>query len=907
VQATGVTQAITLDPSICAVSITTDAVNFTGVSRGDVLVLVWFNERRESWLISVVDPPFTGRIPRWGALGQSMGGSGMFGSTLQTVSGDGRSLTYVLSNRMYWSEAALGGRFSVASSFQDLSTPGTPSFNITSATAQYSRKNLDVALFDSAVDFTGGQGGATRFSQYANFNLRGVNVGLQHGDAHYQFFAGTSVPYVFTKLSDTRDLFGMSYTRKLSPKFSFNVSTAATNVPVTALDGTVERQTDFFELTGMTWKPTANWTLQGAAGGGTGGALGLASGSYTSVKFNMFAAYSRSSSQFPLNKLETLSAGDNSLTLGTTYQLSQRISASGYYQHVVTPPNLFGGNVGSSDYINPTMSFLITQGQRLYANYVYSRNSGSTAFGPASNRRFDATYFAQFGRIGNTVQSSFVSSGDASNLQSQNSYSYGDTVSVKLGKGVSVSSGVTSFHSNLSLENRLNQQLALLPPVLQQLFLTNPNAFIQSVNFTPELRSILDTLQPGSTQANVSAQFSIGSRLSIAPYFNYTHLSESANNFSNTHQFGYTVGYRLSESVQITSSLTSLYLIDPVSGLRRTTVFSIGFNKSLSGYPRQWLPFHLRHYAIHGHVFRDMNLNGVFNAGEAGMPGIVLTLSNGETATTDAEGRYQFLNMSGGSYEVALSLDHFHEPVRVTSATNRSVVLGGKQTGEVDFGVVNFARVSGMVFNDYLNDSKRQPDADGMPGIKVTLANANASRDIVTEPDGSFEVTDMQPGDYEITVDRRKRPANYIAPAQSIHMHLSPTASLVRDLPIQAVRSLSGTVLLKVKDDDVETLRFLGIPAANSSGQEITVPLAGVQLSAGNSKSVTDKDGNFVLRNLPAGELTLSFVVRQAVPAGVQVPSGKFKVVREPVQIQGTTIVISNPKLVPYLVPQPQK
>ena len=43
----------------------------------------------------------------------------------------------------------------------------------------------------------------------------------------------------------------------------------------------------------------------------------------------------RSSSQFALNKLETLSAGDNSLTLGTTYQLTSRISASGYYQHVV--------------------------------------------------------------------------------------------------------------------------------------------------------------------------------------------------------------------------------------------------------------------------------------------------------------------------------------------------------------------------------------------------------------------------------------------------------------------------------------------------------------------------------------------------------------------------------------------
>ena len=96
------------------------------------------------------------------------------------------------------------------------------------------------------------------------------------------------------------------------------------------------------------------------------------------------------------------------------------------------------------------MSFLITQGQRLYANYVYSRNSGSTAFGPASNQRFDVTYFGQYGRIGNTVQTSLVRGGDASNLQSQSSYSYGDTVSVKLGKGASVSAGVTSFHCALN-------------------------------------------------------------------------------------------------------------------------------------------------------------------------------------------------------------------------------------------------------------------------------------------------------------------------------------------------------------------------------------------------------------------------------------------------------------------------
>jgi hypothetical protein len=46
--------------------------------------------------------------------------------------------------------------------------------------------------------------------------------------------------------------------------------------------------------------------------------------------------------------------------------------------------------------------------------------------------------------------------------------------------------------------------------------------------------------------------------------------------------------------------------------------------------------------------------------------------------------------------------------------------------------------------------------------------------------------------------------------------------------------------------------------------------------------------------------LTLSFLPSKELPADLQLPSGKFKVSRDPIQLQGATIVISNMKFVSY-------
>lgn len=91
-----------------------------------------------------------------------------------------------------------------------------------------------------------------------------------------------------------------------------------------------------------------------------------------------------------------------------------------------------------------------------------------------------------------------------------------------------------------------------------------------------------------------------------------------------------------------------------------------------------------------------------------------------------------------------------------------------------------------------------------------------------------------------------------------------------------------------------------GEPSAQAQDYAL-VPVAGVQISAGTVSAVTDGNGEFLLRNLPAGDLKVTVQPVRAVPPGMQIPNGAVKLPPEPVQIQGATIIIANPELLPYL------
>src|SRR5262249_10818943 len=215
-----------------------------------------------------------------------------------------------------------------------------------------------------------------------------------------------------------------------------------------------------------------------------------------------------------------------------------------------------------------------------------------------------------------------------------------------------------------------------------------------------------------------------------------------------------------------------------------------------------------------------------------------------------------------------------------------------------NFGILDFARVMGNIFNDLRFENRHQPDSKGMQGIGLLLEGGNEPRTIQTIASGDFEFDNVPPGDYKLSLDPSSLPPNYLAPVDSIPVHVTPVSTVIKDIPMRALRSISGRVLLRVPADLANAIAptaKLKQPRATSAQPENEdqemIPVAGVQVTAGPTTVTTDKDGQFLLRNLPAGELSVSIHPVRSVPAGINIPTGNVKLPPEPVQIQGATIV----------------
>jgi hypothetical protein len=366
-----------------------------------------------------------------------------------------------------------------------------------------------------------------------------------------------------------------------------------------------------------------------------------------------------------------------------------------------------------------------------------------------------------------------------------------------------------------------------------------------------------------------------------------------------------------------------------------------GFTKRFSAMPGAFLPTRHAGRIIEGRVFRDNNVNGAFNFGEQGLVGLRVRLDDGEVAETDEQGRYKFTDVSQGEHTDTFALTQFAEPVRMTTKNQATVDLIRQRIGVVDFGVVDFARVTGSVFNDLRFEGTRPVDAKGLAGVHLMLDDGKRRRTIIAQDTGDFEVDDVAPGDYMISVDASTLPANYTLPQDTFTLHVTPVSTTVQNIPARAMRSIAGRVFVKVLAEpaaqpaDSDKLKIGGMPAgsvrsqrggqaggrtsqtgrgqaqgttgAATTGDYNLVPLAGVQITAGYGIAKTDENGSFLLRDLPAGDLTVTLVPVKELPAGMKVPLGQVKMPAEPIQVQGATIVISNPDLPPYLVDAAKK
>lgn len=223
----------------------------------------------------------------------------------------------------------------------------------------------------------------------------------------------------------------------------------------------------------------------------------------------------------------------------------------------------------------------------------------------------------------------------------------------------------------------------------------------------------------------------------------------------------------------------------------------LGANVAATGYLFGELP----PSSLAGFVYRDNNNNGTKDAGETGIAGIQLQLSGKDdlgatvtqTATTAADGSYSFTNLrpsDGAGYTISETtqpsgfLDGTDTPGDATGsaaavpgdAISSIVLVPNKNGAGYNFGELNPASLSGLVYAELNGNTTKDAFEGGIGGVTVRLTGSNdlgpiTPITVTTVNDGTYSFPNLRPGTYTIT--EVSQPAGYTDGADFIGTGLS--------------------------------------------------------------------------------------------------------------------------------------
>lgn len=304
-------------------------------------------------------------------------------------------------------------------------------------------------------------------------------------------------------------------------------------------------------------------------------------------------------------------------------------------------------------------------------------------------------------------------------------------------------------------------------------------------------------------------------------------------------------------------------------------------------------------------VWVDTDADGIQDPEEKGLEGVEVTLTgrNGLgvefelTTTTDADGAYLFDRLlppqDGTSYTVAFGVpDGYTVTRRDTSDgggddTNDSdgdaegIVRGVLENATesdttVDLGLVKPASVGDRVWDDRDGNGYQDADEPGIGGVGVTLTGENlrgepVNRRVVTDDDGGYLFSDVEPGVYVVTFedvdgyvrtaadvisvgDDKDSDADASGRSAEFVLDASGTDNLTIDAGYTRVGAIGDRVWSDLDGDGIQDPDEPGVPG-------VTVTLTGTDaLGARVTRTaVTGPDGDYLFSDVLSGDYSLVF------------------------------------------------
>ena len=269
-----------------------------------------------------------------------------------------------------------------------------------------------------------------------------------------------------------------------------------------------------------------------------------------------------------------------------------------------------------------------------------------------------------------------------------------------------------------------------------------------------------------------------------------------------------------------------------------------------------------------------------------GVGGIVVTLSNGVTATTGATGAYRFDQVQGGLYTVTISGYPLDATFQATS--ERAEIVADGQAVIVDFrgeyirtaGVMGRVTVEGRV----------------IPGVTAKL-DGTSERLTTTDGVGQFAFESLRAGAYTVTISDFGE-VEFTTTSQSVSLAVGE--SRVLDFNGTYVRSSNISAIVRVADTGVQgvTLRLAGQDEVTDAVTDAAGQHTFAELRAGTySIEISGFCGDHV--SFPTTSQDVSVAVDQTASVafdGSHLLKGSIvgRVLIEGIGIDGVSVSLSN-------------
>ncbi|ADV62378.1 Cna B domain protein [Isosphaera pallida ATCC 43644] len=294
-----------------------------------------------------------------------------------------------------------------------------------------------------------------------------------------------------------------------------------------------------------------------------------------------------------------------------------------------------------------------------------------------------------------------------------------------------------------------------------------------------------------------------------------------------------------------------------------------------------------------GLVFVDTNNDGLFNAGEPGLSGVLVTLTgtdfNGaaveRSTLTGTDGSFRFEDLLAGDYTLTRVAPAGYDAATAIPGTSGGTgglgvvsnitLAGGFQAADYRF-VERGTPLAGVVFRDVNRNGQINPEDRGVPGVTIILRNTSDVEiaRTVTDAQGRYAFANQRPGSYVI---ERVLPPGFGSTSSARQTITNPPATRADGTndPDRgqgrpninfglSTGSLSGTVFV-----DANANRLIEAGEGGVAG--VTIRLTGTD-AAGNPvdlTTTTDQTGRFEFDNLLAGRYQITADPTAGLAAGL--------------------------------------